>query len=225
MSYHRQLKLYTKLLHVSHRENGSFEVLSLHSQGRFNKTATVHPFTWTSPGPQTGDEQGREEQRSACHKHTLARPGRRRQALLKSPTTRPTRCSAGPDFEHQVQCNQSRVFQHTRCSCGETSCRGWIVHNVVAVDTRPEHARQSTAQHAYVLSHATKLVYVGSVLVHKTAQRWNSEMRTCSAITRHGPAMDDSTLFGLWRLEPGFQHKIDSRACLRTKSPATPSSW
>ena len=30
LSCHRQLKLYTKFLHISHRENGSFEVLSLH---------------------------------------------------------------------------------------------------------------------------------------------------------------------------------------------------
>ena len=30
LSCHRQLKLYTKFLHVSHRENGSFEVVSLH---------------------------------------------------------------------------------------------------------------------------------------------------------------------------------------------------
>ena len=29
-SCHRQLKLYPKFLHVSHRENGSLEVLSLH---------------------------------------------------------------------------------------------------------------------------------------------------------------------------------------------------
>ena len=31
LSCHRQLKLYTKFLHVSHRENGSIEVLSLHT--------------------------------------------------------------------------------------------------------------------------------------------------------------------------------------------------
>ena len=30
LSCHRQLNLYPKLLHISHRENGSFEVLSLH---------------------------------------------------------------------------------------------------------------------------------------------------------------------------------------------------
>ena len=30
LSCHRQLNLYTKFLHISHRENGSFEVLSLH---------------------------------------------------------------------------------------------------------------------------------------------------------------------------------------------------
>ena len=30
LSCHRQLKLYPKFLHISHRENGSFEVLSLH---------------------------------------------------------------------------------------------------------------------------------------------------------------------------------------------------
>ena len=29
-SCHRQLKLYSKFLHISHRENGSFEVLSFH---------------------------------------------------------------------------------------------------------------------------------------------------------------------------------------------------
>ena len=29
LTCHRQLKLYTKFLHVSHHENGSFEVLSL----------------------------------------------------------------------------------------------------------------------------------------------------------------------------------------------------
>ena len=31
LSCHRQLNLYPKFLHISHRENGSFEVLSLHS--------------------------------------------------------------------------------------------------------------------------------------------------------------------------------------------------
>ena len=30
VSCHRQLNLYPKFLHISHRENGSFEVLSLH---------------------------------------------------------------------------------------------------------------------------------------------------------------------------------------------------
>ena len=30
LSCHRQLNLYPKFLHISHRENGSFEVLSLH---------------------------------------------------------------------------------------------------------------------------------------------------------------------------------------------------
>ena len=30
LSCHRQFKLYPKFLHISHRENGSFEVLSLH---------------------------------------------------------------------------------------------------------------------------------------------------------------------------------------------------
>ena len=30
LSSHRQLNLYPKFLHISHRENGSFEVLSLH---------------------------------------------------------------------------------------------------------------------------------------------------------------------------------------------------
>ena len=32
LSCRRQLKLYTKFLHVSHRENGSFEVLSSHQR-------------------------------------------------------------------------------------------------------------------------------------------------------------------------------------------------
>ena len=31
LSCHRQLNLYPKFLHISHRENGSFKVLSLHS--------------------------------------------------------------------------------------------------------------------------------------------------------------------------------------------------
>ena len=31
LSCHRPLNLYPKFLHISHRENGSFEVLSLHS--------------------------------------------------------------------------------------------------------------------------------------------------------------------------------------------------
>ena len=31
LSCHRQLNLYPKFLHISHRENGSFEVLSLHT--------------------------------------------------------------------------------------------------------------------------------------------------------------------------------------------------
>ena len=34
LSCHRQLNLYPKFLHISHRENGSFEVLSLHCQGK-----------------------------------------------------------------------------------------------------------------------------------------------------------------------------------------------
>ena len=33
LSCHRQLKLYPKFLHLSHRENGSFEVLSLQKEG------------------------------------------------------------------------------------------------------------------------------------------------------------------------------------------------
>ena len=32
VSCHRQLNLYPKFLHISHRENGSFEVLSLHNK-------------------------------------------------------------------------------------------------------------------------------------------------------------------------------------------------
>ena len=43
---HRPLNLYPKFLHISHREKGSFEVLSLHLL-LAQCWETWHPYTWT----------------------------------------------------------------------------------------------------------------------------------------------------------------------------------
>ena len=42
LSCHRQLNLYPKFLHISHRKNGSFEVLSLHLQRGDRQKVTHH---------------------------------------------------------------------------------------------------------------------------------------------------------------------------------------
>ena len=48
VSCHRQLKLYPKFLHIAHRENASFEVLSLHhSVGYSRPPSTVNDLSVT----------------------------------------------------------------------------------------------------------------------------------------------------------------------------------